>query len=101
MKKRILTGLMAVVMAFTVVAPVWGIKAEAKIADNYYNSYVSYYGVETKEEKESLLTIGQQIVNSSPNTMHEKVKYLFAAHSYITSIILLSLIKALLTQGFY
>ena len=33
MKKRILTGLMAAIMAFTVAAPVWGIKAEVKYVD--------------------------------------------------------------------
>ncbi|WP_155831023.1 hypothetical protein [Butyrivibrio sp. MB2005] len=33
MKKKILTGLMAAIMAFTVAAPLWGIKAEAKYVD--------------------------------------------------------------------
>lgn len=75
MKKRILTGLLAAVMAFTVAAPVWGIKAEAKISDYWYSEGGDYYGARTKEERMQLLNAGLQIVNSAPATAHEKVKY--------------------------
>ena len=53
-----------------------GMKAEAKIDENYFNNDNLYWhGVKAREDKDKLLFTAQQIVDNAPATAHEKVKY--------------------------
>ncbi|WP_044913691.1 transglutaminase domain-containing protein [Butyrivibrio sp. WCE2006] len=73
MKKRILTGLMAVVTAFTVAAPIWGIKAEAK-----YVTSIPLYPCSAAQEADltnRTLAVANSIASSATGEANEKVKY--------------------------
>ncbi|WP_408070676.1 leucine-rich repeat protein [Butyrivibrio sp. JL13D10] len=69
MKKRMITGLLAAVMAITLAVPAGGIKAEAKTPAELTGFYCF------KEHEEELYSIATQIVTGAPATPHEKVKY--------------------------